>query len=461
MTSFDMNQAKITIILVLIALATRLALFVAVAPWDQQVRDQRILYKDASVYHRTALDIVKHQQFSMPPVRTPLYPLFIASLYTLFGERPWIVLLAQIVIDTFSCALLFIFLTHLIDIRTGFSASLFYALDPFLILYCSQLMSEILFVFMCVTGLYFFSNATRFNFEKGASRNICLSSVSFGIATLVRPISQFVPLVFILSIILLLRRNFRKVIKLSFLHLITFVIIVAPWAIRNYVAYGSLSLSTSGAYNLLILDVMPIVMEKSNLDAESAKSALLAKANGLMSEEGLNPNEINDFEKAKYWQRVALGYIKSYPYAFLKHYSLGILRMFGSLNTSGYSHTLGLRAERFVLDMKDYPNVFASIRAFFQKKNTAELIIGAINGIYLVISYFFLTVGLLTFWRKPRKPLLVFCLLMIFYFVVLTGPAGVARFKLPTVPFYLPFIGIGAIAFLKKIKGKEGPKKHI
>ena len=160
------NKNKLFAGIVLLCILLRLAFFISVRPWNNEV-EHKLLEKDALEYNVLAVNILNYHQFSYtengPPnsFRTPGYPFYLAAVYFIFGQAPWVVLLTQIFIDTFSCIILYFLFLRIFNIKIALIASLFYALDPFLILHTSTLLSDILFVFLLILASSLLSQQLR------------------------------------------------------------------------------------------------------------------------------------------------------------------------------------------------------------------------------------------------------------------------------------------------------------
>ena len=457
----EMNiKTKYVGIILFICIGLRLIFFGFVQPWTPEVETQVILQFDAHLYHQLASTLIESHRFAYsstgPPeaLRTPLYPLLIAGFYLLFGHKPWIVLLVQILIDTLSCFLLLLTLSRLFDQRVALISSLFYALDPFLISHSSKLLSDVLFIFLLVAAFYLFSVAITAKSHRTALLSYGISSLFMGIATLVRPISQYIPLILVVFFFIYYRR-LKDIIKYSILCLFVFVLMLSPWFIRNYNTFGSFSLSTSGPYNLLVLNVVPMEMARRKQDALTVRCDLLGEAEKMIIADGKEPQKLNQFQRAEYWQRLAIKYITSDPFRFGQFYFLGIFHSFASLGTSTYAHML--RLPMTTSNMKGYANIFDLVKAFFREKGTTGLVIAGIIAPYLLISYLGLVVGLFISWKQYNKGPLLFCLLLALYFIAIPGAGGHARFKLPSLPFYIPFVGIGINYFYERVRYGRKP----
>lgn len=444
------QSIKYIILILTICLFARSFLFVLITPWNPTIEDQVILHKDPVVYHKLAINIIRHQQFAIekdgPPLdfRTPAYPLFIGFLYTIFGEKPWIVILFQIALDSISCILLFDILKRFLNIKIALFASLFYALDPFLTLYSNTLYSDTLFVFCCVISYYFLSKAFLNKFQRGTLISIIFSALFFGIATLVRPIALYLTIAIAVMLLLFLHMDLKKAARFTIVFISVFTLVISPWLIRNYLTFNAFSLSTLGPLNLLVSYIAPMEMERRGQSYEVVTESLLSESDRLVAQDGFSPDELNPFEKGKYWQTLAIKYAKDYPISFIKHYVLGIFHSFANLNTRTFSDMLPLvdiSDETF--NIKAHPNILDLIKQWSQHKTPAEKQIAIIIGVYLLVSYAFLGIGLITAWKTYDRTFFLLSLSMAAYFILVTGTAGKARLKMPSIPFYLCFVGIG------------------
>jgi 4-amino-4-deoxy-L-arabinose transferase-like glycosyltransferase len=456
---------RITLLLVAACLATRLAFFVAVQPWDPGVRDRVILRSDAVGYHALATNLATHREFAQArgaapeTLRTPLYPLFIASFYRIFGPHPWIVLLAQAALDSLSCALLFITLARFIPLPAAALGALFYAFDPFLVFFSVTLMSEILFVFACIVGLHCLAITVEKRLDRRASLPAAAAAVAFGLATLVRPIAMFLPIALCPVLLWSLRSRPRVAVEVAAAFAIAFVLTLTPWLARNNATFGAISLSTSGPYNLLVWNVGPMEMARTGRSALDVNRSLLARADRLMLEDGRSPSEANEFEKSRYHTRLALSLIAERPLAFLDRYAFGVFASFANLGTRGYADMLGLRNvddERF--DLRAHSGIVEIVAAAIAGKTAGELWIGAASASFLLASYTCLLIGV---WisRGPRlaarREILVVCGAVAAYFILITGTAGLARFRIAATPFLAPFVGLGAAALAARISARR------
>ncbi|MFC2165497.1 ArnT family glycosyltransferase [Acidobacteriota bacterium] len=465
MSSKDPNSRfKHWIVIILaIYILTRLLFLGFVHPWNPETEKEIILQKDAKGYHELARSLMEHHRFAYSStedpntLRTPLYPIFIAGIYTLFGFEPWVVLLFQIVIGALSCLLLIFTLRRLFNKQIALIAAFFFAIDPLQIVFTVSLISDVLFVFLLVIAFYWFSRGFT---SEAQGKNIVyygLSGFFFGFSALIRPISQYIPVVVIFFFLVWYRHKLKEALKYSGAVLLMFLLAITPWLIRNYHHFGHIAISSSGSQNLLLEYAVPMVQQKRNQSMKTVQEDLLAESEQMMRADGLDPQSLNSFQKSKYYQKLAIKCIKQDPVHFMQTYFMGVVHCFAEIDSSSFTTQLGIKMPK--VDIKATNNIIELVKKFISAKGTTGIVIASVILPYLMVSYLGAVVGFFVSWKRYNWGALLWCLLMASYFVFVTGVAGCARFKIPAVPFYLAFTGIGLYFLFEKIKQRRMPEK--
>jgi 4-amino-4-deoxy-L-arabinose transferase-like glycosyltransferase len=281
-------------------------------------------------------------------------------------------------------------------LKVASSAGLFYALDPHLILYANHLLSETLFVFFCMVFFFFMVKAIS---KKPTNKKMwfaILAGLWLGMATLVKPISQFLPVI-IVCFFAFAPTQIKKGLKLSGVFILVFVLVTFPWLLRNYLTFDVLSISSSSDYNLLLLHVASFETDRRGVqDKQIAQTILRNEANEMMRADGLDPNSMHPygFVPTSYYRQLAMQYIKQYPACFAKHYIAGLLHLFLELDTPNYARYLHIPITTF--HTKGHANIFELMIEWFRQKTTAEMSIGIFVITYLVICYVAVAVGIFT-----------------------------------------------------------------
>jgi len=172
--------------------------------------------------------------------RPPVYPVFLAIAYFLFGHSFLWVKVLQTVLDTFTVFILYRISRKFFDEKTSLLVALALAIYPPLIAYNGVIGSEICFTFFLALTLLVLTNAI----SKNSTKRYGISGFLLGITTLCRSTTIFYPIFFLIGL-LIAKKNFF--LKNSIVLLLFFVITLLPWTLRNYFTSGRFSpLATGG-----------------------------------------------------------------------------------------------------------------------------------------------------------------------------------------------------------------------
>jgi 4-amino-4-deoxy-L-arabinose transferase-like glycosyltransferase len=214
-------------------------------------------WADSFVYEELARNLIDHHVYGvfldgkLTPlnIRVPGYPIFLASVYLLFGRSPLATMLTQAVIDLATCVLT-AWLASLISPKASrrrvFVAALWLAATcPFTASYTAVVVTEILATSLTAAALILLVKAYQNrgqDLEPASGREMGNLAPWFGggllvgLATLVRPES---PLLLIAAGLVLLMRWWRpthwlKLLRSSALLAVGLAVPLLPWAVRNW-----------------------------------------------------------------------------------------------------------------------------------------------------------------------------------------------------------------------------------
>ncbi|MEW6095879.1 MAG: glycosyltransferase family 39 protein [bacterium] len=180
----------------------------------------------------------------------PVYPLFLASIYYLFGHDYQIVRIIHALIDGVTS--LFIYLIALIIFKNhyvGLLSMMMFALHPTKLLYTGYILTETLFTFLLIC----FAFSLLCAFDAPSKKRFLLAGLLLGLATLCRPTTILFPFFILLTLCVIFWGNKIKIIIYFVTLLIGFWLILSPWIIRNYMVFHTfVPTSTLGGYTLYI-----------------------------------------------------------------------------------------------------------------------------------------------------------------------------------------------------------------
>ncbi|MCX6355774.1 MAG: glycosyltransferase family 39 protein [Candidatus Aureabacteria bacterium] len=198
-------------------------------------------FSDMQEYHEKACMILDTGSYG-PSSRPPLYPVFLASVYRIFGIHSFAVRLIQALMGTAVCLFTYLIALRLWGERAAWMSGLLVACYPSLVVYTGLLMSENLFIFLLMASLWILLCPGR----RGAFACVA-AGILLGVACLTRSILiGFIP---IAALWLWRKRSGRE----GMVCLLGALLAIAPWTIRNYRYYQRfIPVDLYGGYNFLI-----------------------------------------------------------------------------------------------------------------------------------------------------------------------------------------------------------------
>ncbi len=291
----------------------------------------------SSSFDTYAVNLINTGVYGLTPgvpdaVLPPLYSVFVAGVYALFGRSSLAIALAHTLLDVISIALLVMITRRLFPRRghvIGGLAGVFYAVYPYLIFQNLTLIDTPLFI----TMLHLFVYLTvllrqRERFDRAAWVIAAAAGLTLGGAALVRPVLVFlaVLLPFWFMARLTLTQSILRLLPVAVLGLLP----ILPWTARNYGVYGELVMMSvtagSNLYQGSNPDVIPLMRAGYDVQWTAPDPALIP----------FPPNSpAADRERsalALKWLRENPGIIPELLWVkFLTHWSIDI---FPSLNPS-------------------------------------------------------------------------------------------------------------------------------
>lgn len=168
---------------------------------------------DAAGYELLAVNLLEHKVFSLsenPPyqpdlLRTPLYPLCISGIYSIFGHRPRIIIILQMSISALTALLVYV-IGRKIYPRIAFPGAILFGLSLNSAFYSTMLLTEVLFTFLLIAGIFLLVRSL----DSDSPLTTLFSGFLFGLSTLTRPIGLYFPLIMSIPILWTFRRKLRK-----------------------------------------------------------------------------------------------------------------------------------------------------------------------------------------------------------------------------------------------------------
>ncbi len=217
---------------------------------------------DALEYLRFSENLYKHGIYSYDGVvasrdRQPLYPLLLLVFYWALGRSEFVVKIVQFFIGLSTYLLMLkIYLLTIKDRRILLPGILLACYLP-LWINCVFILTESLTFFFLVAALYAFIKGVYS--ESPAA--FAVSGGIFALSVLTRP-NCVAPLVLGIPLIIYLYRDKMRWLRRVALYVITALLVLLPWAVRNKLSTGSLTPLSSEGLSHLIFSAGPDTPER-------------------------------------------------------------------------------------------------------------------------------------------------------------------------------------------------------
>jgi 4-amino-4-deoxy-L-arabinose transferase-like glycosyltransferase len=256
------------------------ALFIRVDPilkTPETIRAGYGAFGDSLLYHNIAYNLYKGHGYSgidngsalgFPPsgvtpvyepaiTRGPVYPGFLAAVYCLWGDPTAMesillwhvnwnrVRVVQAVLDALVCLLLFGVMRMLYPDRftPAFMVAALYSISFYNIFYTRMLLSESVTTFLVAIAIV----ASLMALKSGQIRYWLIVGAGFGLASLSRPEYILFPFFLAGFIFWHQRHEIRGALKTSAVLFCGLVLVISPWALRNYLTYKQFIPTSVGA----------------------------------------------------------------------------------------------------------------------------------------------------------------------------------------------------------------------
>ena len=441
------KEHRLLIIILCVALIIRLLLFIRFEPWNTDMLNRVILIFDSLGYHQLALCIKNEFSFCGNAFRTPAYPFFVSLVYLIFGESPKYVLFLQIFINLGSIMLMYRCGKLLFGMAAGNIAAFLFSIDLHHIVYIYYLLTETLYTFIFLSALYLF----LLSIKQNRLVQLCIAGILLGISTLIRPISQYYVLcVAVFTFIYFFMQNKKKAFSYTFILLACYYVTIAPWCLRNYKLYGAYKVSNIQGYNLLFWNASYYEAKRQHKTIEEINKSFETE----LQKRGWRYDS-NPFLKEKLDGEMANEILSAHFPDYLKTHLTGTVKIHLSLGTQSLTDVLRLPAKKFTEEEKYTNGVFVLIQKFFKQKTIYEILLGLYVALFLAVVYSFAAIGVWRMIKERQTLLMLFLLGSAGYFVLISGIISYARYRLPSMPFYILLASCGMVWCLQQIKEKK------
>lgn len=404
----------------------------------------------ADNYYEVSSNVIAGHGYSIdqaPPYtpyayRPPVYHYFIVGSYFLLGGF-WGVILFQILLGSLVPLLAMSISRFIIDSKKlAIGVGVLLALEPYSILFSSILYTETFFTFMFLLSLWCLF--TYFKSKK--SYVLFLSAFLLGLMVLIKPVVQYLPILFIFSIVWEAREHISKEVLIRVAgYAFFFLLAISPWLYRNYVNFDVVGISPQKGTALYFV-LVPSMLSLENKTSFKQEFQNLTKDLGT----GFDLNKLT-FANSDAYEKLGVSILKSHPGAltllsantglnfFIHDGMLDVLRHIGA------SPKDRLGGPALFMLFSAPGELFGFIKKVFMTP-AVLILFGRILWIGITVAFF---AGAVRYLRKGKStPYGILALSLVVYFMLTTlvvGLAVSARYRMPVNVFILLFALYGLI----------------
>jgi len=440
----------------LVALFARLLLFCAVLPHPEVIHqpDSRIYTSLSDTLHEHGAFFPRGEATPSYLVRTPGYPLFLYLTSLIFGDFQLGVIFVQILLDSLTCVIIF-YLSEMVRRGTGYISGYLASLNLGMITYSHFILSDTLFLFV-------FSLASLAFFRVCADPQwkwFWTVGLGLGASTIVRPVGMYLPLLFIvfyfLSCLRVGKGNVRSALARSMVIAVLYIFILSPWMFYVHSMYGRFALTAQAGEHLLQYVVPSVMQHSRGIPLREGMNIVEEDFRQRASLAGMTPQGMNPFDVSEFQTGMAVEYLRSEPKsAILKAWMVGAAKNLFSPAIIDLTYLLRIERPHFFnmegrTSLDRAWNFIGSMRGWF-----GWMVIGAMA--ILTLSRTVQLWGFIQAVRTKRRDALLL-LLIIGYFLLVSGPVGYAKYRLPFEPFLIVLLAIGCQDLYERIHRKSSP----
>jgi len=396
---------------------------------------------DTNRYEDPAINLLTHGTLAIDPTSprtttlstTPIYSLFIAATYKVFGlQNRSALIITQILLSALTILITFFIAHQLWSREVALIATTLMALDPLQTLYSQIILSETLFTFFFVFSIF---TLTKLLTTENKMKWALALGVMITLTTMTKPISYYLVFCFILGFIFFKQRvakSWLQLLSITLLILTPLLLVTTAWKVRNANLTGVYVLNDAMSETMLYYKAKGVLITKKSLTDKEAQQEILKR----LPQNIKTPKEQVDAE-SKLAKEIILNDLSSY----LK------------LSVNGLKAIIfgpGLTSQAQFYDNKEEGRTSSGYKPWY-------LFLISYSILFILTTYCLSVYGFIRSIIKSTKQKNVLHLLLlgtVFYFILIsTGHiASDSRMRVPIIPIILLYAAYGAYSLLETLR---------
>lgn len=438
----QLGKKKKGLYLLLVAILTIITLVKIIVFNSVYQQDaSRVHEFDTPRYELPAIELLEKGTLALEPhsvdSRTlnaaPLYPVFIATIYKLFGESRYAVVIAQILVSGLTIFFVYLIAVKLWSQSTGVIAALIMALEPLHFIYPQVMLSEVLSTAITTLFIVFFTYMMLS--KKYVYTFALLVGLVLAAATMTRPVNYFLIFPVVLGLI-----AFKKSVNLQgislprllILLLLPYALIIGSWHVRNGQLTGAYEFSDNGSTLVLRYKAAAVLAYKEGISSAEAYQQIqqnLPPYYTFAEKLAVEKQMAYDIVRENKLAYIMLS-LKNLPYILIGPGFDQFGEHFGGESHGHYKKIPGAIATTFA----DKVGLVTGYQLWY------VVLMAYVVG-FMLLMYIFVFFGLLTIKNDQPKMRIIHILMLgfvLFFVVISTGNSfAYSRLRMPMMPIFV------------------------
>ncbi len=373
--------------------------------------------------------------------RLPLYPVFLAACRALFGDAPRAVAIVQALLDAGTCVMI-ARLALPISVPAAIAAGAMAACSATLVIYSAQMLTDTLALFFLTAAFL----GTVLFLQRPMPATAAGIGLLAGLALLTRPsVALLLPAMAAVMALRMLRTDLCKGMICAALFCATCILPVAPTLVRNYVRFDRVAL-TSQSGDHLAFWIAPMLRQRQDGTPFDSTVKKIRDAYDDAVREAPEAYA-NPFDQSALKTRLARAEFSSIsPFTFAKAWTEGAALNLFAPAALGDPRVRSMEKPSFFAT----PGRSLAERAMLYFRSSTAAYAGTIllNAAASAISIALAALGFAILARS-RPAWAALAAIPIVYFLVLTGPIGSPKYRMPMEPALIVLAAVGLVSVFR------------
>ena len=406
-----------------------------------------------NLLHNGVYSVSASAPFVPESFRLPGYPFFL-YFFQLLGLPIVLIIFLQMALGSGTVVLTYLLGKKFLSEKAAYIAALLLSIEPTSVFFSTFVMSDTLFVFSAMLGIYLLLNR-RPDFKKDLW---CLfaGGAVLGFAVLVRAIALYLPPFLVVAYVALHwgeRRPFSKNMARLAVSALGLLLVVAPWSLRNHAQFGVYDISSTPYINFTQFNLPLFYAYRYGVSLDEAHKVYTAPFAG-------SPDTAGSLSNKPKFEKLISDTLRGNLPQYLYFHSIKTLPFFvtdGVRDINRITGVIPIPPDQTNFSDMVLKKDIAGIAKYFVSPNPNLWMLLAGSLPWILITALWLFELLYVFIKRPPEFWFV-CIAscIILYFALLTGPVTEHRYRMPAAPFMLLLAAQGALTLRHLLKAKNG-----